>query len=254
MLLEKFKNKYLIKGTLIALSPIHIGAGNKDFDPLQVDNTVIRDVYGNPYIPGSSLKGVLRSFMEALINSGIYSNFKTCIIIDKPCISNKYVNELKVKYPRNNEERDKKIAIDIYKKMCDVCKIFGCNFFASKLKISDCTLKDEKAYIEKRDGVVIDRDSGTSLNGRKYDFEQVAMGTKFNFNMVIDNLDDDHEELLKIIIKVLENGDLQIGGKTSVGLGKIKLEDMESYKITKENLKEYLLSGLKDEMRWKNVQ
>ena len=57
MLLDKFYNKYIIKGVLLAESPIHIGSGDESYDPTQIDNAVIRDVNGNPYIPGSSLKG-----------------------------------------------------------------------------------------------------------------------------------------------------------------------------------------------------
>ncbi|SDL41887.1 CRISPR-associated protein, Csx7 family [Clostridium cochlearium] len=262
MLLDEFHNKYVVIGTLKAKAPIHIGAGNSDFDPLQVDNTIIRDNDGNPYIPGSSIKGVLRSYMETLIQSIDYPDLdnpnkklRACFIVNDPCLKNEFIEEVRRERKRRKEEEniDKEIANKIYNEMCDVCKIFGSNYFASKLKIKDCKLKDEKAYVEKRDGVVIDRETGTSLDGRKYDFEQVAAGTNFDFYMTIDNLEKKHEELFKLIVSLLKNGELKIGGKTSVGLGTVKLENYDIYKLTKENIKEYLLNGFKDEMRWENV-
>jgi CRISPR-associated protein Csm3 len=79
MLLDKFHNKYIVKGVLVAQTPIHIGAGEEGFDPIQADNAVIRDSSGDPYIPGSSLKGVLRSYMETLLKSSGKD------ILDKNC-------------------------------------------------------------------------------------------------------------------------------------------------------------------------
>lgn len=255
MFFHKFENKYIVKGTLKAISPIHIGTSKDNFDPLQSDNAVIRDNDGKPYIPGSSLKGVLRSYMEALLGSGLDFEYRSCFIVNSPCLDEEKVKDIKdkIKKRNGNNLNNKELAEEIYSELCDVCKIFGCNHFASKLKIRDCSLKDEKFYIEKKDGVVIDRDTGTSLDGRKYDFEQVAAGTKFNFYMTIENLDKEHEELLKLMINLLKNGELKVGGKTSVGLGGIKLTKFEVYKITKNNLKEYVFNGLKKEMRWDNV-
>lgn len=43
MLLDKFHNKFIVKGILVAQTPIHIGAGEEGFDPIQADNAVIRD-------------------------------------------------------------------------------------------------------------------------------------------------------------------------------------------------------------------
>ncbi|WP_416175488.1 CRISPR-associated RAMP protein Csx7 [Clostridium sp.] len=262
MLFDKFNNKYIVKGTMVAVTPIHIGAGNMNLDPLEVDNSVIRDSNGKPYIPGSSLKGVLRSYLEVLLKSLNIDDLTSCIIVNDPCIKDSDIktmrNECKARMEKSKKGNfkynyDEELSKKIYDKMCDVCKIFGSNYFASKLKIKDLYSKDDKVYVERRDGVVIDRDTGTSLNGRKYDFEQVPAGTKFDFYMTVDNLDEKHESILKIIISILENEELKVGGKTSVGLGNIKLIDKEVYKITKDNLKQYLFNGLSDEMRWSYV-
>ena len=52
---------------------------------------------------------------------------------------------------------------------------------------------------------------------------------------------------------MLKNGDLIVGGKTSVGLGRVRLYDPQVYKIDTNNLENYLLNGLSEEMRWKHV-
>lgn len=260
MLMDKFQNRYIVKGTIVAETPLHIGAGNEGIDPVDTDNAVIKDIDGNPFIPGSSLKGALRSRLETLLRGSgkkILGGRTSCLIVNEPCLgdddeSKKWLNEIKNRY-KNKKDSDRLISEEIYKRLCPVCRLFGSNYFASKLVLNDCRLIGERAHIEKRDGVAIDRDTGIYSQGKKYDFEQVSVGTKFDFLMTADNLDEENEKLLKIIIRVLENGDLAVGGKTSVGLGRIKLCDTEIYRINENTLERYLFNGLSDEMRWRYV-
>lgn len=200
--------------------------------------------------------------METLLKSIgkdiIDKNYNSCFVVNNPCLSGKdmeVIRGIKEKYKRNNtiENADLLIAEEIYNHLCTVCRIFGSSYFASKLTINDCKLKGEKAYIEKRDGVGIDRDTGTAADKVKYNYEQVAAGTQFEFYMTVDNLEPEYEDLLRLIVKVLENGDLRVGGKTSVGLGSVKLTDTGIYKIDKKDLKSYIFNGLQDEMRWQYV-
>lgn len=54
-----------ITGTVELLSGLHIGAGKDEIEIGGVDMPVIKDsVSGEPYIPGSSLKGKMRSLLE----------------------------------------------------------------------------------------------------------------------------------------------------------------------------------------------
>lgn len=245
-LLNKFENKYIIKGILKAEAPIHIGTGNVDFSPTAVDNPVIRDENNNPFIPGSSLKGVIRCFMERLLKSGVFEEYKSCNILSDPCISNDEAETIKKKY-KNDIRKEEKIAYEIYDNECDICRLFGGHNFASKLNILDARLVGDKAYFKERDGVCIDRDTLTAADGRKYKFEHVATGTEFNFEMTVDNLDDNHKDLLKMIINFLQEGEMKVGGKTSAGLGNVKLISKEVYCITKENMREYFITGINEE-------
>lgn len=241
-LLNKFENKYIIKGVICSESPLHIGTGSEDFSPTAVDNGVIRDENGNPFIPGTSLKGTLRSFMERILPS-LYSKDKywACDILGESCTNDKYLKSIK-----ESKDTDENKAKEIYEHECSVCRLFGGKAFASKIHVSDCRLIGNKAYTQKRDGVAIDRDTLTGADGKKYDFECVASGTKFNFEMTIDNLDDEQKELVNIILSCLKNGDLQVGGKTSAGLGYIKLIDIKVFKVDRSNLKDYYLNGIEN--------
>ena len=51
MLFDKYENKYIVKGILRTNTPLHIGAGEDNFNPIQADKGVIVDYNGNPYIP-----------------------------------------------------------------------------------------------------------------------------------------------------------------------------------------------------------
>ena len=52
------------KGKIKLVTGLHIGAGNEAVHIGGIDNEVVKDSDGNPYIPGSSLKGKIRSLLE----------------------------------------------------------------------------------------------------------------------------------------------------------------------------------------------
>lgn len=57
--------RVIIEGEIRALSGLHIGRGKESISVGGIDNAIIREpISGNPYIPGSSLKGKLRSLAE----------------------------------------------------------------------------------------------------------------------------------------------------------------------------------------------
>ncbi|MDR3063034.1 MAG: type III-A CRISPR-associated RAMP protein Csm3, partial [Methanobrevibacter sp.] len=60
-----FKENYIIYGTIIVKTGLHIGDSKDSIEIGVIDNPIIRDrTSGLPYIPGSSLKGKLRSLLE----------------------------------------------------------------------------------------------------------------------------------------------------------------------------------------------
>ena len=63
---DYFDNRVTLSGTLTAQTALRIGAGRATA-VIGTDLPVVRDALGKPYIPGSSFKGTLRSFVEALV-------------------------------------------------------------------------------------------------------------------------------------------------------------------------------------------
>ncbi len=75
--LDRIECIYVIEGVLINEEPLRVGKGRGELG--EVDLPVIKLPSGNPYIPGSSIKGVLRSLAESLIRSGFLgSNSRAC--------------------------------------------------------------------------------------------------------------------------------------------------------------------------------
>ncbi|MBI1895014.1 MAG: type III-A CRISPR-associated RAMP protein Csm3 [Acidobacteria bacterium] len=60
----KFLGKLILEGDLHCETGLHIGAGKGSLEIGGADNPVVKDAYGRPYIPGSSLRGRLRSLLE----------------------------------------------------------------------------------------------------------------------------------------------------------------------------------------------
>ncbi len=56
--------RVILKGKIKTLTGLHIGGSQSGMEIGGVDMPVIRDAFGAPYIPGSSLKGKLRSLWE----------------------------------------------------------------------------------------------------------------------------------------------------------------------------------------------
>lgn len=242
MLFDKFENRTIIKGTLEAVDPIHIGSSDKNsLNPTEIDMSVLKDHLGNPVIPGSSIKGAVRNYFESVMRS-IHPNDikKACNVLEDKysCITNDKTRQLKYQITDEVE-----LSKEFYNQSCEVCRLFGGKNIAGKLQFKDCMFKGDKPIYEYRDGVAIDRDTGTAKQGAKYDFEIVAKGTQFDFYMIAENLDDIQQKQLDFIIKLLEGkvitegNYISIGGKTTRGMGRIKLIDYTITTTTVEDLK-----------------
>jgi CRISPR-associated protein Csm3 len=56
--------KLLLDGVMVCDTGLHIGAGKGSLDLGGADNPVVKDAFGRPYVPGSSLRGKLRMLLE----------------------------------------------------------------------------------------------------------------------------------------------------------------------------------------------
>lgn len=228
---DEFKSRLKLKGDLIAETALRIGA-SRSIEPVGTDLPVVKDSMGMPYIPGSSFKGVLRSRVEQLVRTLIKGKEGACIPIDlnECCITSKEIKDMKDKAERkykNKEidDEDEYLTNLILGKLCLVCQLFGSPWFASRIQISDLYV-DKELWFDQyqiRNGVAIDRDTGTAKDGMLYDYEVVPAGTRFGCKIMVENAESWQLGMLMIGLHPFETGEVTVGGGSSRGLGKVKI-------------------------------
>jgi len=130
MTFEKFQNRVVIDAKLVAVTPIFVGAKADSFKPGAINGSCVKDAYGRPYIPGSSLKGVLRAFLSDVRN--------------EPLIINSEVNAaFKSKEQREIYGSPQELADGIVDLTTPVEALFGSQVMAGKIKIADAVPYEE---------------------------------------------------------------------------------------------------------------
>jgi CRISPR-associated protein Csm3 len=66
-----FLGKLILEGEISCHTGLHIGAGKGSLEIGGADNPVVKDAFGIPYIPGSSLRGRLRSLLEQSLGMAV---------------------------------------------------------------------------------------------------------------------------------------------------------------------------------------
>src|SRR5947208_7716919 len=60
----KLVGKLILEGEMHCETGLHVGAGKGSLEIGGADNPVVKDAYGRPYVPGSSLRGRIRALLE----------------------------------------------------------------------------------------------------------------------------------------------------------------------------------------------
>lgn len=245
---EYFDNRTIIEGTVTVTGGLHIGAGGQ-IQPGGTDNPVIRDALGRPFIPGSSLKGALRSFCERTLYSLNHPCMPACLITSGVgnCLS---VGSYKEEFEHIKEEfeahriTEREYADFIQAHLCAVCRLFGSPYQAAKVYVQDLYLAEPPpAPVQLRDGVAIDRDLLTAVPRRKFDYEVVPAATSFRLRILVENARDEELGLLFLALRQLRAGNIPLGGKSSRGLGTVTCEIHRIQHIqggVRESLLDYL--------------
>ena len=198
-----------LTGTIELLSGLHIGSGDDTMKIGGIDNGVIKNVNTDkPYIPGSSLKGKMRSLLEwniGVVGIGDGSPFNSKLL------NNAIFNDAQVKNR----------AMTLLKLFGDKEGAFG----ITRINVGDCHLSNESngmVLFEAKYENVINRQNGTAEHPRQT--ERVPAGVKFNFDIRIKVLDEDNkEELISMVkegFKLIESD--YLGGSGSRGYGRVK--------------------------------
>ncbi|AFZ59586.1 CRISPR-associated RAMP protein [Anabaena cylindrica FACHB-243] len=237
---DTFKNRLEITGKLTTITALRISAG-RSTEPIGTDLPVIKDALGQPLIPGSSFKGALRSRLESFLR-GIDSSFAEDPADFTSSARNKYVKDLKEQHKDNDEELTQKLV-----EMTDlISQLFGSPWIASKFQVRDLTVVPDTWFgqYQERDGVAIDRDTETAVNGKLYDFQVVPAGTQFQFRAVVENAEPWELGLLMIGLHQFETEQIPLGGGRSRGLGVVKLDISEMWWLDVNNNPKKLLTYL----------
>lgn len=220
-----------LTGNIDLLSGLHIGGGDDTMKIGGIDNQVVKDTNtGKPYIPGSSLKGKMRSLLEW--NVGVV-NLKR----DNPKKEDgQPLNSSHIWKKDENKQFMKNNFIDVAfenKELLDdaqtLLKLFGDKegeFGITRISIGDCRLVEEGLVTsEAKYENVINRQNGTAEHPRQT--ERVPAGVKFSFDIRIKVLDEDSEEELKQMVErglnLIEND--YLGGSGSRGYGRVSFVD-----------------------------
>ncbi|RLC17335.1 MAG: type III-A CRISPR-associated RAMP protein Csm3 [Deltaproteobacteria bacterium] len=206
----KLKKKVFLKGTINAETGISVGGSSTGLEIGGADKVVVRNPLTNaPYIPGSSLKGKMRSLLEKLYEKMTLGTDGEGNQTAKPCKCGK----------------------------CPICEVFGVSAedkgIPARLIVRDSMLtKDSFAELENskttdmpftevKTEVAIDRIT-SAANPRS--IERVPGGAEFDLSMVCNIYADDNEE--DILCKVFEGlrlvQDDYLGGSGSRGYGQVK--------------------------------
>ena len=219
------RQKNQLTASLVFDTAWRIGSG-KEGETMS-DLGVMLDPKGQPILPGSSLKGKLRSTCETLSHAlGLSACMLNHEVSRVKCTSDvNYYHEVREAYQETlKKEKGLQARLEwIDKHTCDVCKLFGSPVQAGRLWVSDGMLQEWASVVQVRDGVVIDRDSQTAVNGLKYDYEVVPPGSKFELCVDLENPTDRDMALLGAALFEWHAGS-SIGGFTSRGLGRFHLD------------------------------
>lgn len=224
----KLAGRLFLTFDIRALTGLHIGGTGGGIDIGGVDKTVVRNPLTNrPYIPGSSLRGKMRSLLEKHLGK-----------VQNQRINNGYIHSCGATRPVENGARD-------YPE-CDICQIFGVTGDApfatpTRLIVRDVQLGDAEArrieekartelpYTEIKAEVAIDRVT-SQANPRQ--LERVPAGVCFQDAELVYSLYDgescdalrDVARLGALADALLLLEDDYLGGAGARGSGRVALE------------------------------
>lgn len=229
-----FKENFVIKGKLVCETGLHIGGANDAINIGGADSILIRDSVSDlPFIPGSSLKGKLRSLLElndkksiqsVLEKKGKSSTDEDSIAVKIFGISSDKKNNLK--YPTRLIVRDSfptEESIKLWEKQEEVVR-------GSELKWEN----------------TIDRITSRA-NPRS--LERIPKGSSFIFEFIFSVYEEDEDNLMGVFeaMRLLE--DNYLGGSGSRGFGKVKFVNIS---ITKRD-QDYYKKDIDEEVIIENA-
>jgi CRISPR-associated protein Csm3 len=219
-----FLGKLILEGEIQCQTGLHIGAGKGSLEIGGADNPVVKDAFGIPYIPGSSLRGRLRALLEQTMGLAIPSELVY--------LSKRKGQEVRI---HQSDRADDEICVLFGRNPGRVDKVSGealegASATPARLTVYDAPLVVESITPQMRENLddeltevksenAVDRIT-SQANPRT--LERVPAGAKFKFRMVMDVLCEEDKPLVMRLaegLRLLE--DDALGGGGSRGNGRV---------------------------------
>ena len=231
----KLVGKLILQGDLECQTGLHIGAGKGSLEIGGADNPVVKDAFGSPYVPGSSLRGKLRSLLEQASGMAVPSELVY--------LSRRKGQEVRI---HQSERPDDEICLLFGRNPGRMDRVAGDgatgerheNTAASpaRLTVYDAPLLPESITAQMRENLddeltevksenAVDRIT-SQANPRT--LERVPAGARFHVRIVLDILCAEDRELLPRVVeglRLLEDDSL--GGGGSRGSGRVRLANLK---------------------------
>ncbi len=203
-MLRKLLNQASLDLTMTARGPLLVKSGlDGGADPSVPDMQFVR-TNGQVYLPGSSLKGVFRSYAEKIVRT----------------VGGRCCDPFDTSFCGKRLERQHD-GPTIYRDSCSVCRLFGSTAMASRVRFQDAYPAGD-VRTEVRTSVAIDRRKGSVAQG-PFDLEVVS-GATFRTEIQVRNFELWQLGLLALVLRDLRAGWIPLGFGKSRGLGQVDAE------------------------------
>ncbi|MBX5494263.1 MAG: type III-A CRISPR-associated RAMP protein Csm3 [Bryobacteraceae bacterium] len=225
----KLIGKLILEGELVCETGLHIGAGKGSLEIGGADNPVVKDAFGRPYVPGSSLRGRLRSLLEQALGLAVPSELVYLsrrrgqeVRIHQ---SDRPDDEICLLFGRNPGRMERVSGEAIETRSASPARL---TVYDAPLILDSITpqmrenLDDELTEVKSENAV--DRIT-SQANPRT--LERVPAGARFQVRMVLDILCEEDRELLPRLVeglRLLEDDSL--GGGGSRGSGRVRFANL----------------------------
>lgn len=214
---EKLENIAEIDVSFETLSSLHIGAGEKIEE---LTETPVIKLNNRPVIPGSSLKGALRSTIESVL-----SNEEIAVCVPSSCIPRDVyrIDDKRKAYL----SQLKRIEPCEPKKLCPICDIFGTagsgTGMSGHVVCLDAVIEDvyDPSVLLERTHVAIERQSRAQSKGALVTSQSVDSGVIFKGMVRVFNYKKWQVGALLVGFEWLKK--LGVGAKKNSGYGQLKI-------------------------------
>lgn len=224
-------HKILINRALLDLrfsprTPLLVKAGDSAqplLNPQHPDLMCVRTGQGKDqtvYIPGASLKGVIRSAAERVLRS-----------IDESYACDPLAQRTRCQRDaaRKGDEDAPEAKAEAHAMLCLACRTFGSQAMSSRAVFTDALppekLRERTNRTEVRSGVAIERKTGGPSRGKLYDMECVTGGA-FDTRLVLTNYELWQLAVLGLVLRDADDGLVRFGGAKTRGFGSLRVEPL----------------------------